>query len=70
LSCGGNSAFLDTRVKYQFSTPGAAAPGYPIIGPGAQVQVAHGTTGEVTRLHDQFLQEAQNITSGIGRGQS
>jgi len=38
-------------VKYQFSTPGAAAPGYPIIGPGAQVQVTYGTNGGITRLH-------------------
>ena len=38
-------------MKYQFSTPGTVAPGYPIIGPGAQVQVAYGPNGEVTRLH-------------------
>ncbi|MCX6929643.1 MAG: hypothetical protein NT154_41475, partial [Verrucomicrobia bacterium] len=46
-----NRAFLDTHVKYEFSTPGAAAPGYPIIGPGAQVQVTYGTNGGITRLH-------------------
>ena len=46
-----NSAFLDTSVKYQFTTPGTVAPGYPIIGPGAQVQVTYGTNGGITRLH-------------------
>jgi hypothetical protein len=46
-----NSAFLDTHVKYQFSTQGTVAPGYPIIGPGAQVQVTYGTNGGITRLH-------------------
>jgi Family of unknown function (DUF6345) len=46
-----NRAFLDTHVKYEFTTPGAAAPGYPIIGPGAQVQVTYGTNGGITRLH-------------------
>ena len=46
-----NSAFLDTSVKYQFMTPGTVAPGYPIIGPGAQVQVTYGTNGGITRLH-------------------
>ncbi|HEY5910440.1 MAG TPA: DUF6345 domain-containing protein [Verrucomicrobiae bacterium] len=46
-----NGVFLDTSVKYHFSTPGTVAPGYPIIGPGAQVQVTYGSTGAVTRLH-------------------
>ncbi|HVM47835.1 MAG TPA: S8 family serine peptidase [Candidatus Acidoferrum sp.] len=41
-----NSAYLDTQVNYQFSV-GA---GYPLVGPGAQVQVAYGPTGNVTRL--------------------
>jgi hypothetical protein len=41
-----NSAYLDTQVNSQFST-GA---GYPLVGPGAQVQVAYGPTGNVTRL--------------------
>jgi hypothetical protein len=35
-----NSAFLDTQLNYQFSV-GA---GYPLVGPGAQVQVAFGGT--------------------------
>jgi Family of unknown function (DUF6345) len=41
-----NSAFLDTRVAYQFSLPG----GYPLIGPGAQVDLTFGPGGNVTRL--------------------
>jgi subtilisin family serine protease len=42
-----NSTYLDTQVNYQF-TDGA---GYPMVGPGAQVQVTYGPTGQVTRLH-------------------
>ena len=42
-----NSAPIDTQVSYQFTT-GA---GYPLVGPGAQVQVSFGATGNVTRLH-------------------
>ena len=41
-----NNLYLDTQVNYQFSV-GA---GYPLVGPGAQVQVAYGATGNVTRL--------------------
>ncbi len=60
-----NNAFLDTQVKYQFSTPGTVAPGYPIIGPGAQVQVAYGPTGQVTRLHYAARRYAQGPTVAI-----
>jgi hypothetical protein len=37
---------LDTQVNYVFRDPA----GYPFVGPGAQVQVAFGATGNVTRL--------------------
>jgi hypothetical protein len=37
---------LDTEVEYRFMLPG----GIPLEGPGAQVQVAYGTAGNVTRL--------------------
>jgi Subtilase family/Family of unknown function (DUF6345) len=42
-----NNTYLDTQVNYQF----ADGAGYPIVGPGAQVQVTYGPTGQVTRLH-------------------
>jgi hypothetical protein len=60
-----NSAFLDTQVKYRFSTPGTVAPGYPIIGPGAQVQVAYGATGNVTRLHYATRRYSQGQTVAV-----
>jgi hypothetical protein len=41
-----NSVPLDTEVDYQFTLPG----GYPLEGSGAQVQVAYGAGGHVTRL--------------------
>lgn len=41
-----NSAGLDTEVNYQLRDAG----GYPLIGPGAQVHVAYGPAGNVTRL--------------------
>jgi hypothetical protein len=60
-----NNAFLDTHVKYQFSTPGTTAPGYPIIGPGAQVQVTYGTNGGVTRLHYAARRYSQGQTVAV-----
>jgi len=60
-----NSAFLDTHVKYQFTTPGTVAPGYPIIGPGAQVQVTYGPTGAVTRLHYAARRYSQGQTVAV-----
>jgi hypothetical protein len=39
------SNYLDTKVSYQFT-----AGGYPLIGPGAQVQVDYAPNGGVTRL--------------------
>jgi hypothetical protein len=60
-----NNAFLDTQVKYQFSTPGIGFPGYPIIGPGAQVQVAYGATGNVTRLHYAARRYSQGPTVAV-----
>jgi hypothetical protein len=39
------SNYLDTQVSYQFSLQGL-----PVVGPGAQVQVAFGPTGSVSRL--------------------
>lgn len=41
-----NRVALDTEVEYQFTLPG----GYPLEGPGAQVQLAYGASGNVTRL--------------------
>ena len=40
------SNYLDTRVAYTFCDPA----GYPMIGPGAQVQITYGASGNVTRL--------------------
>ena len=51
-----NTQHLDTLVSYHFSLPG----GYPLIGPGAQVQVAFGPAGNVTRL----LYAARQLTPG------
>jgi len=52
------NAFLDTSVSYQFTDPGGG--GYPLIGPGAQVQIAYSPTGSVTRL----LYSARQYTEG------
>ena len=41
-----NSLPLETEVNYQFTLPG----GYPLEGSGAQIQVAFGAAGNVTRL--------------------
>ena len=49
------SNYLDTKVSYQFSLGG-----YPLIGPGAQVQVAYGPNGAVTRL----LYAARQLAAG------
>ncbi|MGA2017791.1 MAG: DUF6345 domain-containing protein [Opitutaceae bacterium] len=38
---------LDTEVSYTFAEPG----GHPLVGPGAQVQVAFDAAGGVSRLH-------------------
>src|ERR1019366_8492787 len=51
-----NSRPLDTAVNYQFFEPN----GYPLVGPGAQVQVSYGATGNVTRL----LYAARQLTPG------
>jgi hypothetical protein len=40
------SNVLDTEVDYQFNVPG----GYPLIGPGAQVQFNYGANGNATRM--------------------
>ena len=45
-----NSQFLDTQVQYQFAVPIVGAAPIPIVGPGAQVQMAFGGTGNATRL--------------------
>jgi Family of unknown function (DUF6345) len=37
---------IDTEVNFQFTLQGL-----PVVGPGAQVQVAYGPSGAVTRLH-------------------
>ncbi|HSU54786.1 MAG TPA: DUF6345 domain-containing protein [Candidatus Dormibacteraeota bacterium] len=50
------SNVLDTEVDYQFTVPG----GYPLIGPGAQVQFNYGTNGNVSRL----LYAARQFTPG------
>jgi hypothetical protein len=42
-----NSVALDTAVAYEFYGPS----GYPFVGPGAQLQVSYGATGNVTRLY-------------------
>ncbi len=47
---------LDTEVDYQFTVPA----GYPLIGPGAQVQFNFGTNGSVTRM----LYAARQLTAG------
>lgn len=60
-----NGAFLDTQVKYHFLTPGSVAPGPPIIGPGAQVQIAFGTNGAVARLHYAARRYSQGPTIAI-----
>ncbi len=52
LSC---SNFLDTKVSYQYSLGG-----YPLIGPGAQVQADFGSNGAVTRL----LYAARQLATG------
>jgi hypothetical protein len=51
-----NSQPLDTQVNYQFQDTN----GYPIVGPGAQVQFAFDDTGNVTRL----LYAARQLTPG------
>ena len=51
-----NSLPLDTAVNYQFFDPN----GYPLVGPGAQVQLNYGATGNVTRL----LYAARQLTPG------
>ena len=51
-----NSRPLDTAVIYQFEDPN----GYPLVGPGAQVQVNYGATGNVTRL----IYAARQLTPG------
>jgi hypothetical protein len=51
-----NSQYLDTQVNYQFVLPN----GYPLVGPGAQVQMSCGPTGNVTR----FLYAARRLTQG------
>jgi hypothetical protein len=56
-----NSQSLDTHVQYQFSTPG----GYPIIGPGAQVQVAYGSNTTATRLLYAARQFSQQMTATV-----
>lgn len=56
-----NSQSLDTHVLYQFSTPG----GYPLVGPGAQVQVAYGSNGAATRLLYATRQLSLQITSTV-----
>jgi hypothetical protein len=47
---------LDTEVDYQFTVPA----GYPLIGPGAQVQFNFGTNGNATRM----LYAARQLTAG------
>jgi hypothetical protein len=42
-----NTLPIDTAVEYQFADPN----GYPITGPGAQLQFNFGSNGAVTRLH-------------------
>lgn len=49
------SNYLDTKVYYQFNLGG-----YPLIGPGAQAQIAYGPNGNVTRL----LYAARQLASG------
>ncbi len=56
LSMLSSSNALDTEVDYQFVIP----PGYPLIGPGAQVQFSFGTNGAVTRL----LYAARQLSPG------
>jgi autotransporter-associated beta strand protein len=51
-----NNQPLDTAVNYEFQDPN----GYPLVGPGAQVQVSYGATGNVTRL----LYAARQLTPG------
>jgi hypothetical protein len=50
---------LDTQVNYQFSLPSGAT-NYPLIGAGAQVQLAYGPNGNVTRL----LYAARQLAAG------
>jgi hypothetical protein len=42
-----NTLPIDTAVEYQFADPN----GYPIAGPGSQIQFSFGSNGAVTRLH-------------------
>jgi Family of unknown function (DUF6345) len=49
------SNYLDTKVNYQFNLGGN-----PLIGPGAQAQIAYGPDGEVTRL----LYAARQLVAG------
>jgi hypothetical protein len=51
-----NSHPIDTQVNYQFQDTN----GYPIIGPGAQVQFAFDSSGNTTRL----LYSARRLTPG------
>jgi hypothetical protein len=51
-----NTLPIDTAVEYQFTDPN----GYPIAGPGAQIQFNYGSNGAVTRL----LYSASQMTPG------
>jgi hypothetical protein len=51
-----NSGPLDTRVSWRLSTPN----GYPLVGPGAQIQVTFGSDGNASR----FLYAARQLQAG------
>ena len=60
-----NSQFLDTHVKYQFAVPLVGAAPIPIVGPGAQVQLAFGGPGNATRLLYAARQYSQQSTQTV-----
>ena len=59
-----NSAPLDTDVEYQFVDPN----GYPIIGPGEEVQFSYNSNGGVTRLHYSACQLSPQRTTQLMSG--
>ena len=59
-----NSGPLDTDVEFQFVDPN----GYPIIGPGEEVQFSYNSSGIVTRLHYSACQLSPQRTTQLMSG--